>query len=110
MWALWHLPFFLYRFNFSLIIGIGFFFGMFIGAVILTSIFNLTKGSISAAILFHLFNNIASAFDKEIIVAVLSTGFLFIAVFLVVYYGRENLAKEERVKNYFKTSGSRENN
>lgn len=101
IWAGWHLPFFLYRLNFSLMISFGFFIGLFIGAIILTSIYNLSSGSVIAVILFHLTNNIASAFDKEIIAAVLSAGFFFVAIFLINYYKKENLADKMRIKNYF---------
>ena len=86
IWAVWHTPFFLWRFNFSVGITIGFFFGIFVGAIILTSIFNLSKGSVLAAIIFHLTNNIASAFDKDYIVAVVSTGFVLLAAYLLIKY------------------------
>lgn len=98
IWALWHAPFFLWRFNFSMGIAIGFFFGIFVGAIILTSIFNLSRGCVLAAIIFHLTNNIASAFDKNYIVAVVSTGFVFLAIYLLIKYKPTNLSDGERVK------------
>lgn len=101
IWALWHAPFFLWRFNFSVGIMVGFFFGIFVGAIILTSIFNLSKGSVLATIIFHLTNNIASVFDKDYIVAVVSTGFVILAVYLLIKYKLKNLADIERIKNYF---------
>lgn len=103
IWALWHAPFFLWRFNLTVGIGIGFFFGIFVGAIILTSIFNLSRGSVLAAIIFHLTNNIASAFDKDYIVAVVSTGFVFLAIYLLIKYKPKNLSNSERVKNYFQS-------
>ena len=102
MWALWHAPMFLFRFNFSLPITFGFFFGIFVGAVILTAIFNFSHGSILAAILFHLANNIASAFDMDYIVAVVSTGFVFLAIYLLMTFKMTDLADKARVKNYFR--------
>ncbi|MBA2614096.1 MAG: CPBP family intramembrane metalloprotease [Bacteroidetes bacterium] len=101
IWATWHLPFFLWRFQFSLMITIGFFFAIFVGALIITSLFNFSKGSIVAVILFHFANNIASSLDKEYIVAVVSTGFVFVAVYLIRNYKTKNLADVERVKNIY---------
>lgn len=101
IWALWHIPFFFYRFNFSIPISVGFFFGIFVGAIILTSIYNSGRGMLLPVMLFHFLNNLCSEFDKEIIVAVLSTGFVFIAVLILKNNGPENLSKKERIKNYF---------
>jgi uncharacterized protein len=100
-WASWHLPFFLWRFDFSVFITFGFFFSIFIGAIILTSAFNFSNGSILSTILFHFANNIASALDKEYIVAVVSTGFVFVAIYIVRRYTGENLADVVRVKNFY---------
>lgn len=101
IWALWHAPMFLARFDFSPVIAVGFFFGIFMGAIVLTTIFNLSRGSMLAAILFHLTNNFASAFEKEYIVAVISTVFIFLAIYLLIHFKKENLADKDRVKNYF---------
>jgi membrane protease YdiL (CAAX protease family) len=102
IWALWHIPFFFYRFDFSLGISIGFFFGIFVGSMILTSIYNSSKGFLIPVMLFHFLNNFCSEFDKEIIVAVLSTGFVFIAIYIYKKYGRINLSEIKRTKNYLK--------
>jgi membrane protease YdiL (CAAX protease family) len=99
--ACWHLPFFLWRFQFSWLITVGFFFSLFIGALILTTIFNLSKGSLVSVILFHFCNNISSAFDREYIVAVISTGFVFLAIYLIRTYKTENLSNVERVKKFY---------
>lgn len=101
IWALWHIPFFFYRFDFSLGISIGFFFGIFVGAIILTSIYNSSRGMLIPVMLFHFLNNLCSEFDKEIIVAVLSTGFVFIAIYIYKNFDRENLSGNNRTKNYF---------
>lgn len=100
IWALWHLPFFFYRFKFSLLISIGFFFGLFVGAVILSSIYNSSKGYLLPVMLFHFLNNAVSSFEKEIIVAVLSVGYVFIALYLYKKFGKRNLSKESRMGNY----------
>lgn len=102
IWALWHLPFFFYRFDFSLGISIGFFFGIFVGSIILTSIYNSSKGFLLPVMTFHFLNNICSAFDKEIIVAVLSVGFVFIAIYIYKKFGKTNLSPINRQQNYFK--------
>lgn len=101
IWASWHFPFFFYRFDFSIGITIGFFFGIFVGSVILTSIYNSSRGFIIPAMIFHFLNNFSSMFDKEIIVAVLSTGFVFVAIYIYKTYGKDNLSKIARTKNYF---------
>jgi membrane protease YdiL (CAAX protease family) len=101
IWALWHLPFFLWRFQFSLFISIGFFFSIFVGAIIITSIFNFSGGNIVPVILFHFANNLASALDKEYIVAVVSTCFIFLAIYIVKKFGSVNLSDLPRVRNYY---------
>ena len=101
IWACWHAPFFLWRFNFSIGITFGFFFGIFVGAIILTSLFNTSQGSVLAVGIFHLTNNFASAFDKNFIVAVVSLGFVVLAIYLIIKYKSTNLSENERIKNYF---------
>ncbi|HVZ39132.1 MAG TPA: type II CAAX endopeptidase family protein [Candidatus Kapabacteria bacterium] len=102
IWGVWHAPLFLFRFNFSIGTSIGFFFGLFVGALILTSIFNGSRGCTLAAIIFHLTNNIASAFDKEYIVATVSTGFILLAAYLLLAYRREALSAGAKIGNYFR--------
>lgn len=106
IWASWHLPFFLWRFQFSLFITVGFFFSIFIGALIITSIFNLSKKSIVPVILFHLVNNLASALDKQYIVAIISTGFVFMAIYLYRTYKPATLSTIGKVKNFYLTQPS----
>lgn len=101
IWALWHLPFFLFRFQFTPFILVGFFIGMFVGAIILTAIYNTMNGGLLGVILFHLTNNIASAFDKNIIVAVVSTGFLLFALLILLIWKPRHLARSEKIGNYF---------
>lgn len=101
IWASWHLPFFLWRFQFSGFITIGFFVSIFIGAVVLTTCFNLSNGSIVPVITFHLLNNIASALDKEYLVAVLGTGFTFVAIYAIRTYGGKELSEATRVTNFY---------
>ena len=86
IWGCWHLPFFLWRFQFSPLIAVGFFFAIFVGAMIIASTFNFSRGSIVSAMLFHFTNNVASALDKEYIVAIVSVCFVFLAVYLAKAY------------------------
>lgn len=110
IWALWHIPFFFYRFDFSPGISFGFFLGIFVGSMILTSIYNSNKGFLIPVILFHFLNNFFSGFDKEIIVAVLSTGFVIIAIYIYKKFGKINLSERERTRNYFKNINGYEHN
>jgi len=51
--------------------------------------------------IFHFLNNFCSEFDKEIIVAVISTGFIFIAIYVFKKFGMDNLSLTNRQRNYF---------
>ncbi len=61
IWAFWHTPLFFYRLNINMVFG--WFFGLVLGAIILTFIYNNTGGSTFAAILFHISNNICWLFN-----------------------------------------------
>ncbi|MBL8019880.1 MAG: CPBP family intramembrane metalloprotease [Leptospirales bacterium] len=100
-WASWHFPFFLWRFQFSTFIAFGFFFSIFVGALLITSTFNFSGGNILSVILFHFTNNLASALDRGTIVATVSTCFIPLAIFILIKYGREHLASVPRVKNFY---------
>jgi uncharacterized protein len=100
-WASWHLPFFLWRFQFSGLMIVGFFISIFIGSLLLTSTFNFSKGSIVSTILFHFANNVSAAFDKQYLVVVVSICFVFLAIYIIRKYKPENLADVERVKNFY---------
>lgn len=101
IWATWHLPFFLWRFQFSMLITVGFFFAIFVGSIIITSTFNLSKGSIISVILFHFCNNLAAALDKEYIVAFVSSGFVILAIYLIKKFKAKNLSNTGRIKNFY---------
>lgn len=100
-WATWHLPFFLWRMQFSLFMTFGFFFAIYIGAIIITSAYNFSKGSIISVMLFHFCNNIASAIDKEFVVIVVSMCFVLVAVYIIRKYKPTNLADRPRVRNFY---------
>lgn len=101
IWGLWHAPFFLFRFQFSPFIAFGFFFSLFVGTLILSHLYNQTHGSILVTMLFHLTNNLASCFDKEIVVAFTSTGFVLLAIWIFRKYKGEDLSQHKRIQYNF---------
>jgi membrane protease YdiL (CAAX protease family) len=101
VWGLWHLPFFFYRFDFSLFMAVGFFFGIFVGTIILTYIFNSGRGFLMPVIFFHFANNFCSGLDKQLIPMVLSSGFILIAIWIYRFRGRQHLSAVERTKNFY---------
>jgi len=103
IWGAWHIPMFWLRFDFSIGMAIGFFFGLFVGAILLTALYNQSKGSLWAVMLFHLNNNLASAFEQQYVVAILSTGFILLALYLLSRYGAINLSDTTRVKNFYQS-------
>lgn len=58
--ALWHFPMFFYRFEFSPLLVVGFFIGMFAGAIWFTCLYNSSRGSILMPILWHTAWNIVN--------------------------------------------------
>ncbi|OON69949.1 CPBP family intramembrane glutamic endopeptidase [Hymenobacter sp. CRA2] len=101
LWGLWHAPLFLFRLQFSPLITVGFFLSLFVGALLLTAVFNGSGGSVLACMAFHLANNVASAFDQEYLVVVLGAGYVGLALYLLWRYGPASLAPTPRVGNYF---------
>lgn len=89
-WALWHLPMFLYRFEFGMGQVIGFFIGMLAGAIWLTFLYNSTKGSTLMTVLWHTTWNIVNIVGLVVsaeIVALMSAMVMVIAV-IVVFVGK----------------------
>ncbi len=95
IWAGWHAPFFVYRFDFGgpdMIVG--FFVGLLAGAFWLTFVFNSTGGSVWVVALWHVIWNVSNLVAAEISVAAVATlnalmmvlGFGVLAV-----WGRRNL-------------------
>jgi hypothetical protein len=80
---------FFYRFEFGLIQVIGFFIGLFAGAILLTSIFNSTGGSILMVSLWHMNLNIVNIVSLEVseeLVSLMSTFVIIIAIIILVLY------------------------
>ncbi len=83
-WAIWHIPAFLYRPGYvSMGFGdiIGWFLSLLTGAIILTWLFNSTKGSVFMCILFHTVINTAFTSD----VALDKTIVLYLGIFITIW-------------------------
>ncbi|MFX1380718.1 MAG: CPBP family intramembrane glutamic endopeptidase [Promethearchaeota archaeon] len=88
-WGIWHAPMFFYRFSIDVLFG--WLYGLFLGAIILTFIYNSTKGSTFAAILFHISNNICWLFNIAEIQIYL-TVMLTILVLIILIVWKKNLS------------------
>lgn len=97
--ALWHIPFFYYRFQFGIGVAIGFFVGMLAGGIIMTYLYNESGGKTLLPILFHTTWNIVSmtslATFPEITYA-LTTLQMVAAVVIAVLFRPTNLATRAR--------------
>lgn len=84
IWAFWHTPLFFYRLNINIVFG--WFFGLVLGAIILTFIYNSTGGSTFAAILFHISNNICWLFNIAEIQIYLTIMLTILVLFILILY------------------------
>ncbi|NIM94514.1 MAG: CPBP family intramembrane metalloprotease [Anaerolineales bacterium] len=96
-WALWHLPVFFYLYDPS--IALGWFIGLFAGAVLFTWLFNSTAGSVLIGTVWHgCFNYITSPqAGAGMLATVVSTIVMIWAVVIVVVYKPTNLSHAEKV-------------
>jgi membrane protease YdiL (CAAX protease family) len=89
-WALWHIPFFFYRFEFGAVQVAGFFIGLLAGAIWLTCLYNSTGGSILMVAAWHsawnLVNQVAMVVSVEILSA-MSVLVMILAGTVVVVFG-----------------------
>ena len=94
-WALWHTPFFFYRFEFGAVQVIGFFMGLLAGAIWLTCLYNATGGSILMVAAWHttwnLVNQVAMVVSVEILTA-MSVMVMILAISVVVVFGPATLS------------------
>jgi uncharacterized protein len=104
-WAVWHIPVFYYRPGFvSMGIGeiVGWLLSMFMGSILLTWLYNSTKGSVFMCILFHAVINIVFTSDVTLdktIVQNMGIGVTVWAILVVVFTRPLNLSFLQRVKN-----------
>jgi membrane protease YdiL (CAAX protease family) len=83
-WALWHAPMFLYRFEFSIFQVIGFFIGIFAGAIWLTFLYNSTGGNNVMVVLWHVTWNIVNIIGLVVSIEVVSLMSAMVIVLSVV--------------------------
>ncbi len=99
MHAVWHIPFFFYRFEFTVGMAIGFFIGLVAGTVWLTFLYNSTGGSAFVAIIWHTGWNIVNQVAillSDVMLAVMSTSVIILAVYIVSKWGSESLSPKPR--------------
>lgn len=101
MWALWHLPFFLYVPNYmkwGLITFPGVVAGLILGGFILTWIYNGSKGNILAVVLWHgTFDFVTTTKGTpELAVFITCTIVILWGIAMPFIYKRESLSKEKR--------------
>jgi membrane protease YdiL (CAAX protease family) len=94
-WGFWHIPMFFYRFSIDMLFG--WFYGLFLGTIIITFIYNSTRKSTFATILFHISNNICWVFNIAEIQMYL-TILLTILVFIILIVWKKNLSTQELVR------------
>ena len=93
---------FLYRFEFSVLVAVGFFISLFFGAAILTGLYNFSGGSVLATMIFHLLYNLGTLVNGTTFTAIFSAGIILLAIGLIVmtkgrlFYGSEAARKANR--------------
>jgi membrane protease YdiL (CAAX protease family) len=89
-WALWHIPMFFYRFDFSIGMVSGFFIGLFAGALWMTFLYNSTGGSTLMVALWHTTWNIVNVIGLDVSIDVVSwmSGMVMVAAVIVVLVGK----------------------
>jgi membrane protease YdiL (CAAX protease family) len=97
-WICWHIPTFFYRYNFSWGMLAGFLAGLFAGAIVLTSIYNFTKGSTLAVSLWHTtFNTVSMLAKGEYFITAVMNSVIMVAAILIVWkFGKTNLSPVAR--------------
>jgi uncharacterized protein len=94
-WAAWHVPMFAYRFDFGVVEVVGFFVGLFAGAVWLTALYNGSGGSVFVVAAWHATWNVVNILALPVsmaVVATMSTLVMVAAVVVVVVWGPRRLA------------------
>ncbi len=93
LWALWHLPTFTYNYDeLNPFMFLGFVVGIMAGAVLLTSLFNSTGGSLLLCVLWHGFYNATVSDADAAVSAVVTAGVIGWAMFAGRRFGPKTLA------------------
>ncbi len=103
LWAFWHFPMFYYRFDYDMGLTFGFVLGLSFGAVLLTCIYNSTRGSVIAVIIWHVLWNLVSPLDPEGLSVYISMGIVVLVILLVILWGVEtlNYREEKETKHFY---------
>lgn len=99
MHAIWHIPFFFYRFEFTAGMAIGFFVGLIAGSVWLTFLYNSTGGSALMAIIWHTGWNVVNQVAmliSDVVLAVMSTSVIILAIYVATKWGAESISPRPR--------------
>lgn len=96
VWAAWHLPFFLYNYEFSLFGMVALFVSLFFGTVVLTGLYNAAAGSVLMTIFWHASLNTVTAGAEGITAALVSAQVILLAIYLGRRYGPESFAPREK--------------
>jgi membrane protease YdiL (CAAX protease family) len=94
-WAFWHFPMFFYRLSIQFFFG--WLFGLFLGAIVLTFLFNSSGKSAFVTILFHITNNIVWLFNIDA-VQIYVTILLIILVVIILILGRTQLSTKKVIR------------
>lgn len=99
LWGLWHLPLFFWDGNPMPDYP---FLAWFIGTVavsfVYTWLYNSTRGSLLVVTLFHILGNTFGVIISDVSITALAFVYCVVAVLLVVIFGKDNLARRERVR------------
>jgi membrane protease YdiL (CAAX protease family) len=96
LWAFWHLPAFFYNFELTVFGMVAFVVSILSGAVVLTWLFNSTRGSLIPAILWHGSFNAAVAGAEGFVAALVSAFIIAGAIWIGNYYGPERFSSQEK--------------
>lgn len=109
-WLGWHIPTFFYRYHLSGVMLIGFILGLFAGAILMTFLFNYTRGSLLAVSLWHFTFNLVSMMGTDLVVsATMSTLIMLIALFIVIRYGKNDLSPYPKTAYLFENRNNKLN-
>lgn len=99
LWGLWHLPLFFWKDNpMSNYPFLPWFIGTVVLAFIYTWLYNSAQGSLLVVTLFHVLTNTFGVVVSDVSVTALTTVYVMAAVLLVTVFGKDNLARRERVR------------